>query len=107
VRRRALLAALALASAGAGVAWAQDGFDGTWGGARGELTAQVIVVGGAVIGFYWRGDYIDTADAKRDGAALAFTFSGGRAALTRTGERTARLEVEEAGRLTRLELRKD
>jgi hypothetical protein len=107
VRRRAIFAALAVAMAGAGAASAADGLDGSWGGARGDLTAQVIVAGGTVIGFYWRGDYVETAPATPDGASLSFSFPGGRAVVVRTGERTARLEVDEAGKLTRLDLTRD
>ena len=37
---------------------AQDkrGLDGTWGGAANGVTAQVIIVGTRVIGFFWRKD---------------------------------------------------
>ena len=85
------------------------GLEGTWGGAKGELTAQVIITGGVVIGFYWRGDYRDAEGAKAsdDGRSLTFTFQGGRATLSRTGDVTAALEVIEAGKITRLALRRD
>jgi hypothetical protein len=105
-RRRLILAGLACAAV-TGAARAEEGFDGSWGGASGDLTAQVIIAGGAVIGFYWRGDYVDADAAKPDDGAFAFTFRGGRARLVRTGERTARLEVDEAGRLTHMDLRRD
>jgi hypothetical protein len=112
-RRRfgAILWAAALAFGVAGEAAAMDGpsFDGTWGGAKGEVTAQVIIAGGSVIGWFWRGDYLDVGDAKvsADGQSLAFAFRGGEATLTRTGEKTATLDVREGGRTTRLDLTRD
>jgi hypothetical protein len=112
IHRRALFASLtALALAAVVPARGQDkpGLEGTWGGASGQLTAQVIVTGGAVIGFFWRTDYLEPSDAKpsADGPALAFTFPGGRASLTRTGEATATLEVTEGKAVTRLPLTRD
>ena len=110
MRRRAILAAIGLLGmATAGGARAASGLDGTWGGAAGEVTAQVIVTGGEVIGFYWRGDYMDAADAKfsPDGTSLAFAFKGGRATLTRTGDATATIAITEGAKVTRLDLRRD
>lgn len=85
------------------------GLDGTWGGAQGSLSAQVIVVGASVVGFFWGEDYLDTRDAalSADGKSLAFDFKGGKATLTRTGERSMRLEVDQGGRVSRLELKRD
>lgn len=76
------------------------GLDGEWGGAQNGVTAQVIVSNGAVIGFFWRGDYIDASASKlsADGRSLAFAFSGGEATLTRTGETTAMIEIRDGGR---------
>jgi hypothetical protein len=84
-------------------------FDGTWGGAEGELSAQVIVSGAAVIGFFWRTDYAETKNVKlsSDGRALAFDFAGGRAVLNRTDAATATLEVTEGGKVTRVKLTRD
>ena len=110
MRRRGLLAGLGLlALAAAGGARAQSGLDGTWGGARGDLTAQVIITGRSVIGFYWRGDYLDATESRfsPDGGRLAFAFTGGHATLTRTGETTATIEITDGPRTTRLELRPD
>jgi hypothetical protein len=64
--RRALCADLgALAVAAAGHAQANEAadLDGTWGGALNRLTAQVIIVGASVVGFFWRDDYLDARDA--------------------------------------------
>jgi len=67
------------------------GLDGAWGGALNGVTAQVIIVGASVIGFYWRDDYVEA----------------GHATLTRTSESTATLEVSEGTSLVRLNLRRD
>lgn len=73
------------------------------------MTAQVIVAGGDVIGFYWRGDYMDARDAKlsADGKTLSFAFDGGQAVLTRTGEVTATIAITDGGKLTSLDLKRD
>jgi hypothetical protein len=85
------------------------GLEGTWGGAQNGATAQVIIVGATVIGFYWRNDYLDAENARfsGDGRTLAFTFRGGKAQLKRTGERTATIEVSEGGKAMILNLRRD
>ena len=109
-RRLFCLGVAALSAAGQ-AAEAQDkaGLEGTWGGARDALTAQVIITGGTVIGFFWRNDYTDAVDAKfsGDGRRLSFSFQGGSAILTRTGDRTARIDVTEAGVVTTLDLKRD
>jgi hypothetical protein len=107
LNRRAFCgAAAALAST---VVAAAPSFDGTWGGAEGDLSAQVIVSGTSVIGFFWRTDYAETRDAKlsADGRSLSFDFAGGRAVLTRDAETSATLVVTEGGRVTRLKLARD
>ncbi|HEY5072846.1 MAG TPA: hypothetical protein VII63_12540 [Caulobacteraceae bacterium] len=103
------LGALAVGVAARADAQPAPGLDGTWGGARDGASAQVIVVGASVIGFYWRGDYLDTRDATlaADGRSLTFGFKGGQARLTRTGERTANLDVREGGHALHLDLRRD
>lgn len=110
-RRRVCAGFAALAAGVAGRAAAQDakGLDGTWGGSRGEVTAQVIIAGGQVIGFFWRDDYLDARDAKvsADGLGLSFAFEGGSARLTRIGERTATIEVKERAGVVRLDLTRD
>src|ERR1700761_2288897 len=66
---------------------AAHAFDGTWAGvdASGE-TAQITFVDGDVVGFYWRGDYLDVSDAKLGaaGSRLNFSFAGGRAIVSRS-----------------------
>jgi hypothetical protein len=107
--RRRVCAGLAVLAAGGPAAQALQGLDGTWGGARDGVTAQVIVTGGAVIGFFWRDDYLDARDAKgsADGLSLSFAFDGGSVRLTRTGERTATIEVKDRAGVARLDLAKD
>jgi hypothetical protein len=107
-RRRAVLAAILALVGGGAMAGDRPGFEGTWGGADGALSAQVIVAGGQVIGFYWDGDYTDATNVRvsPDGRVMSFDFAGGTATLTRTGE-TAVLEVHEKGRTTSLSLKRD
>ncbi|QGM46825.1 hypothetical protein [Methylocystis heyeri] len=73
------------------------------------MTAQVIIVGATVIGFYWRNDYFDAESPKfsEDGRTLSFAFPAGTAVLKRTGERTAKIAVTEKGRSTDLDLHRD
>jgi hypothetical protein len=87
----------------------KQGLDGTWGGAQNGVTAQVIIVGTTVIGFYWRNDYLDAESPKfsDNGRTLSFAFRGGKATLKRTGERTATIAVAERGNVMNLELRRD
>jgi hypothetical protein len=110
-RRVFCLALGALTLSGTALAQSRfrKGLDGTWGGAQGDVTAQVIVSGNAVIGFFWRNDYLDAQDAKLspDGSSLSFAFSGGHATLTRTGEETARIDITDGARLTHITLKRD
>lgn len=113
-RRRfcASLGALgAFGALGANAARAKDArsLDGTWGGAQNGVTAQVIVVGTSVIGFFWRKDYLDAQNAEfsADGRRLSFAFRGGKATLTRTGEETATIDVSEGSSALRLNLKRD
>jgi hypothetical protein len=55
------------------------GPDGSRGGAQDGLTAQVIIVGAKVIGFFWRGEYLDAQSPKfsSNGDRLTFSFPGG------------------------------
>jgi hypothetical protein len=86
-----------------------SGLEGTWGGARGEISAQVIITGGSVIGFFWGKDYaeVETAKFSADGQSVVFSFQGGEATLTRTGDGTASLEVREGRKVTQLDLKRD
>ena len=83
-RRLVCIGLTALAMASPALADDKAPLDGTWGGAQDGVTAQVIVTGGQVIGFFWRGDYLDGTDARlsADGTALTFAFQGGTATLT-------------------------
>jgi hypothetical protein len=66
------------------------------------------VAGGDVVGFYWRGDYVDASDAhvSADGRVLTFTFAGGRAMLTRAGAETATIVVTDAKGAASIDLRR-
>jgi hypothetical protein len=85
------------------------GLEGTWASSGDGPTVQIIVAGGSVIGFYWRGDYIDTKDAtvSGDGRSVSFAFNGGGATLTRTGEKTASVTITDHGNVTHEILNRD
>ncbi len=102
-------AALALSAMRPALAEEKRALDGSWGGARNGLTAQVIIVGVKVIGFYWRGEYLDAQSPSfsSKGDKLTFSFPGGTAALTRADDGVATIEVKEGGNLTRLNLKRD
>ena len=105
----AVLCAVALGAAWRARAKDISGLDGSWGGVKDGATAQVIITGVTVIGFYWRDDYVETKDAtvSTDGQSVTLDFPGGQATLTRTGEAAVALEVREGGRITRFELKRD
>lgn len=109
--RRRVCAALATALAAPATAGdvQPGGFEGTWGGAIGKRSAQVIVTGGDVIGFYWDDDYTDAQNVKlsADGRVLSFDFASGHATLTRTGATTATIEVTEAGKTRQIPLQRN
>ena len=83
--------------------------DGTWGGTQDGVSAQIIVVGASVIGFYWRDDYLAVSGVafSTDRRSLSFDFKGGKATLTCGGERTASLDVSEGGHDVNLYLQRD
>ncbi|KAF2992232.1 hypothetical protein OGR47_10280 [Methylocystis sp. MJC1] len=87
----------------------KHGLDGTWGGAQNGVTAQIIIVGATVIGFYWRNDYLDAESPKfsDNGQTLSFAFRGGKATLRRTSKQTATIAVTEGPNVVSLDLRRD
>jgi hypothetical protein len=103
----ALLLAVTLPTIGA--ARAANTFDGTWAGvdANGE-TVQVIFADGQILGFYWRGDYVEPTGAKlgAGGSSLTFSFSGGRATIARNGAGMTAVIHDKRGE-TRIDLKKD
>ena len=111
-RRKLLTGALALAvlpALGSTRARAANAFDGSWGGLdpNGE-TVQVIFVDSQIVGFYWRGDYLDATAAKLDsgGSKLSFSFRGGQAVVTRNGAGMA-IVIHDARGESRADLKKD
>jgi hypothetical protein len=95
----ALVSTIAPAAAG--------GLDGTWAGLTAKReTAQIIVVGDQIVGFYWNGDYTDATHAKAHGDAIAFDFPRGAAELKRTAAGAA-LTIRENGAVTHIDLKKD
>jgi len=108
LHRRLVCGALAALAAAFGTrAMAADDLEGTWGGASGQLTAQVIVAGGQVLGFFWRDDYVEVTTASAAAGQISFDFHGGHAVLTRQPDGTAVLEVTEGGHATRMALKRD
>ena len=104
----ALVFALAMPALGSTRARAASAFDGTWGGLdpNGE-TVQIIFVDGQIIGFYWRGDYLDASAAKSEGgSSLAFSFNGGQAVVSRNGPAMT-IVIRDKGGESRAELKKD
>src|ERR1700759_864985 len=61
---------------------AANAFGGSWAAVDtdGE-TVQITFVNGDIVGFYWRGDYLDAGSATLSGAGsiLSFSFTGGQA----------------------------
>jgi hypothetical protein len=106
---RAAVGILAVGLAPVAKAQASRGLDGTWGGAGDGVTAQIIIVGAVVVGFFWRDDYLDATDAKvsPDGRGLFFRFKTGHAMLTLTGERAAILDVIDGKTEFHLKLERD
>ena len=105
----ALMLAVTMPTVGVSRARAANTFDGSWGGldANGE-TAQLLFSSGQIIGFYWRGDYLDASAVKLDGAgsSLAFSFKGGQAVVSRNGDAMTIVIRDRHGE-SRADLKKD
>lgn len=80
------------------------GLDGTWAGPAGS--AQVIVAGGDVIGFFWRGDYRNVTSSAQSPSGLQFSFAGGTGVIRAKGA-GATLTVTAGGRSSSTALKKD
>ena len=105
----ALMLAVALPAFGPSRARAANAFDGTWAGvdANGE-TVQAIFADGRIIGFYWRGDYLDATGGKvgGGGSSLSFSFTGGQAVVNRDGVGMAIVIHDKRGE-SHVDLKKD
>ncbi len=103
------LACAALAPAAPPMPQQMAALDGSWGGEREGLAAQVTIASKLAVGFFWRMDYFDPTSPRfsDDGKRLSFAFRGGRATLTRTGANAALLQVEEGRAVTRMNLTRD
>ncbi len=103
-RAATIAAALAAAISAPPTARALDPvtLDGTWfGGWDAGQGTQLILVGGAVIGFFWGGDYhFDglAAVEANEADAIAFVWSGGEALLREHQDCGLVLIVREPGR---------
>jgi hypothetical protein len=62
--------------------------------------AQIVFAGNALIGVYWRGDYLSQthADLSRGGSVVAIGWPLGEAVLTRDGPAIAHIVIHESGR---------
>jgi hypothetical protein len=85
------------------------GLEGVWGGMLNGLSAQVIVVGASVLGFFWRDDYVAVAGCaySPEDQKLSFSFEGGAGTLTSSGAGMACLEIREGDQIVILSLRRD
>jgi len=106
------LLALVLATVAA-PAFAAPDWNGTWAGNWGgeeQQGVQIIMAGNDVIGVYWHGDYLPDemkSTVSPDGKALAITWKGGAATLTRDSETTAKFQIHDASGSTTGELKLD
>jgi hypothetical protein len=76
-------------------------WDATWiGGWEGGEGTQVIIAGGAVIGFFWGGDYlsIETSTNLADGGPIKFIYPGGEAVLKEGGEGELLITIHDEGK---------
>jgi hypothetical protein len=76
-------------------------WDATWiGGWEGGEGTQVVIAGGAVIGFFWGGDYLDieTSTNLADGGPIKFIYPGGEAVLKEGGEGELLIKIHEEGK---------
>ena len=99
---------LALLSAGllfmaSGVATAAvRSWNGTWVGNwdKGGNGTQIVFAGETFISIYWDGDYVSDADGtvSKDGSTVTITWSGAKALLTRDGDATAHIVIQEKGK---------
>jgi hypothetical protein len=98
---RTAILAVFFASAIAASAFAAD-WNGTWAGNwdnNGD-GIQIIMAGNELTGFFFHNDYLDTGPAavSKDAKVLTFTWAGGSATLTRSGDKTAHVLIREAGK---------
>ena len=93
----ALLALAIGASAAAALTW-----NGTWVGNwdKGGNGTQIVFAGETFISIYWNGDYVSDADGtvSKDGSTVTINWSGAKAVLTREGETTAHIVIQEKGK---------
>lgn len=91
-----VLAMAAIASAASARSW-----NGTWAGNwdQGQGT-QIVFAGETFISIYWDGDYVSDAEgtASKDGASVTITWTGAKAVLTRDGDTTAHVVIQEKGK---------
>jgi hypothetical protein len=114
---RTLLIAGALAAAGVETALSQvheppaeagtstvgdaGAWDATWiGGWEGGEATQVVIAGGAVVGFFWAGNYlsIESSTSFADGGGVKFIYPGGEAVVEAGRDGELVLLIHETGR---------
>jgi hypothetical protein len=93
-------AALLVLTGGASMAAARS-WNGTWVGnwENGGNGTQIVFAGETFISIYWNGDYVSDADGtvSKDGSTVTITWSGAKAVLTRDGDTTAHIVIQEKG----------
>lgn len=76
-------------------------WDATWiGGWEGGEGTQVVIAGGAVVGFFWAGDYlsIESSTSFADGDGVKFIYPGGEATVKAVPDDELFLLIHETGR---------
>jgi hypothetical protein len=79
----------------------QSSWNGTWiGNWQGGDGVQIVFAGEDPVAFYWHGDYLDDthATASEGGSVVTILWPSGQAVLTRNGEATARITIQETGK---------
>ena len=96
------LVGAALLMMASGAAAAARSWNGTWIGNwdKGGNGTQIVFAGETFISIYWNGDYVSDADGSvsKDGSTVTITWTGAKAVLTRDGDTTAHIVIQEKGK---------
>lgn len=97
----ALLGVTLLAMGAAASAATARSWNGTWAGNwQGGDGTQIVFAGETFISIYWGGDYVSDAEGtvSKDGSSVTITWKDAKAVLTRDGETTAHVVIQEKGK---------
>ncbi len=94
-------AALLVMASGLAAAPARS-WNRTWVGNwdKGGNGTQIVFAGETFISIYWDGDYVSDAEGSvsKDGSMVTITWIGGKAVLTRDGDTTGHVVIQEKGK---------